>query len=134
MKNGATRPSCDLIVPSLGIDLVEVDRIARLAQSERFTKRIFTDTELADCRGRAFPERSLAARFAAKEATAKALGTGIGQNLAWKDVELVTGPDKVPRIRLHGKWARKGYRVIVSITHTRATAAAVVMIFPKGSS
>ena len=134
MKDGAMQSPRELILPSLGIDLVEVDRIARLAQSERFTKRIFTDTELADCRKRPFPERSLAARFAAKEATAKALGTGIGKNLSWKEIELVAEQGREPHIRLHGKWAEEQIYVSVSITHTRTTAAAVVMILPAHSS
>ncbi|MBM3325040.1 MAG: holo-[acyl-carrier-protein] synthase [Calditrichaeota bacterium] len=116
--------------PTVGIDLVEVERIARLRQSERFLKRIYTERELADCRKRLFPERALAARFAAKEATAKALGTGIGKNLHWKEIELTTDTNKQPHIRLHGKWADEPVRISVSITHTRTTAGAVVMIFP----
>ena len=120
--------------PSLGIDLVEVDRIARLAQNERFLNRIFTDAELADCRKRLFPERALAARFAAKEATAKALGTGIGKSLRWKEIELTTDNEKRPSIRLHGKWAEEPLHISVSVTHTRTTAVAVVAIFPENNS
>jgi holo-[acyl-carrier protein] synthase len=114
--------------PGIGIDLVEVERIARLAKNKRFLKRVFTDSELAYCHERAFPERALAARFAAKEATAKALGTGIGKKLRWKDIELTTDSKKRPHIRLHGKWAEEPLRIRVSVTHTRTTAAAVVMI------
>jgi holo-[acyl-carrier protein] synthase len=120
----------EMTSPSVGMDLVEVERIAKLTQSERFLKRIFTDRELADCRKRAFPERALAARFAAKEATAKALGTGIGKNLRWKEIELTTDANKRPHIRLHGKWANEPMRISVSITHTRTTAGAVVVILP----
>ncbi len=130
MKERTPKPLPHISFPSVGIDLVEVDRIARLAKSERFRKRVFTEAELADCSKRSFPEQSLAARFAAKEATAKALGTGIGRNLAWKDVEVTTKPGNRPQIRLHGKWAQKQLRFSVSITHTRTTAAAVVIIFP----
>ena len=121
----------DIVFPSLGIDLVDVDRIARLIKNERFTKRIFTDMELEYCRKRAFPERSLAARFAVKEATAKALGTGIGERLGWKDVELVSKAGSKPRVRLNGRWIKRPLNISVSIAHTKTTAAAVVMIFPK---
>ena len=107
---------------------MEVERIARLAQNERFLKRVFTDAELADCRKRLFPERALAARFAAKEATAKALRTGIGKELGWKEIELTTDSAKRPSIRLHGRWAEEPLHISVSVTHTRTTAAAVVMI------
>ena len=119
------------IVPSLGIDLIEVERIARLMTNERFIHRVFTDAELEECRGRAFPERSLAARFAAKEAFAKALGTGIGKALSWKEVELLAPPGHGPQIRLNGRWAKRNLSVSVSITHTKTAAAAVVMIFPN---
>lgn len=121
----------NVILPSLGIDLVDVERIARLSQNERFKKRIFTDAELEDCRKRAFPERSLAARFAVKEATAKALGTGIGARLTWKEVELISRQGEKPRIRLGGRWADESFGISVSIAHTNTTAAAVVMVFPE---
>ena len=124
----------NVITPSLGIDLVDVARIARLAKSERFTRRVFTDAELNECSRRAFPERSLAARFAAKEAFAKALGTGIGKALTWKEVELLAPHGHAPEIHLSGRWAKKNLSVSVSITHTKTSAAAVVMIFPVESS
>ena len=122
------------MLPSLGIDLVDVARIARLMKNDRFLSRVFTDAELTECGRRAFPERSLAARFAAKEAFAKALGTGIGKALTWKEVELVAPPGSAPEIRLSGRWAKKNLSVSVSITHTKTSAAAVVMIFPADSS
>lgn len=84
----------------VGTDLVEIDRIATLVQGygERFTGRVFTAGELAECAGRA---ESLAARWAAKEAAAKALGTGIGQ-VAFRDLEVVRGAGGRPELRLHG--------------------------------
>ena len=73
-----------------GVDVVEVDRIdkAILRHGQRFFDRFYTRQELIDSDGQT---PSLAARFAAKEAVAKALGTGIGE-VAWKDIEVVTGP------------------------------------------
>jgi holo-[acyl-carrier protein] synthase len=118
------------ILPSLGIDLVEVERIAKHLDDAAFLERIFTDNELAECLKRAKAEESLAARWATKEAVAKALGTGIGEFLAFRDVEVLTVPGKGPRVRIHGPYAAFPMRISVSLTHTSTTAAAVVMIFP----
>ncbi len=118
------------ILPSLGIDLVEVERIAKHLDDAAFLERIFTESERAECLKRAKPEECLAARWATKEAVAKALGTGIGEFLAFRDVEVLTVPGKGPRVRIHGSYSRFPMRVSVSLTHTRTTAGAVVMIFP----
>lgn len=122
------------ILPSLGIDLVEVERIAKHLDDRAFLERIFTENELAECLKRAKAEESLAARWATKEAVAKALGTGIGEHLAFRDVEVLTVPGKGPRVRIHGPYAEFPMRISVSLTHTRTTAAAVVMIFPEDDS
>ncbi len=118
------------ILPSLGIDLVEVERIAKHLDDSAFLERIFTENELAECLKRAKAEESLAARWATKEAVAKALGTGIGEFLAFRDVEVLTVPGKGPRVRIHGAYSTFPMRISVSLTHTSTTAAAVVMIFP----
>lgn len=83
-----------------GADLVSVARIAALIdrQGERFLARVYTPAELAVCGGRA---ESLAARWAAKEAVAKALGTGIGA-VAFREVEVLHDECRCPRLRLHG--------------------------------
>lgn len=118
------------ILPSLGIDLVEVERIAKHLDDSAFLERIFTENELAECLKRAKAEESLAARWATKEAVAKALGTGIGEFLAFRDIEVLTVPGKGPRVRIHGPYSALPMRISVSLTHTSTTAAAVVMIFP----
>ena len=118
------------ILPSLGIDLVEVERIAKHLDDSAFLERIFTENELAECLKRAKAEESLAARWATKEAVAKALGTGIGEFLAFRDIEVLTVPGKGPRVRIHGPYSAFPMRISVSLTHTSTTAAAVVMIFP----
>lgn len=122
------------ILPSLGIDLVEVERIAEKLDDPRFLERIFTERERAECLARAKPAECLAARWAAKEATAKALGTGIGEFLAFQDVEVLTVKGKGPRIQIHGPYAEFPLLAKVSLTHTRTSAAAVVMLFPADSS
>ncbi len=113
-----------------GIDLIEIERIARAVDrwGDRFLHRVYTDTEIAHCRGRA---QSLAGRFAAKEAASKALGIGI-RGLSWRDIETVRGPRGKPVMRLHGKASRiasaQGLTSFeVSITHSRTEALAVVI-------
>lgn len=114
---------------SSGIDVIEIDRIEHAVErwGDRFLQRIYTDTEILHCRGRA---QSLAGRFAAKEAASKALGVGI-RGLSWKDIEVVRGPRGKPVMRLHGKAARIAElqsltSFEVSITHSRTDAIAVV--------
>ena len=119
------------ILPSLGIDLIEVDRIRKKLDDTAFLERIFTEKEREECLRRAKPEESLAARWAAKEAMAKALGVGIGKHLSWQDIEVIDGHGKVPHIHLSGAFAAFPMRIALSFTHTRTAAAAVVMIYPE---
>jgi holo-[acyl-carrier protein] synthase len=113
-----------------GIDIVELDRVARVLarHPERFLARVFTPAEVAHCRGR-LPE--LAARFAAKEATMKALGTG-ARGIAWRDIEVLPNRRGKPLLLLHGTAAARAAHigltgVDVTLTHSRAYAAAVVV-------
>jgi holo-[acyl-carrier protein] synthase len=108
----------------LGIDLIEIERIERaLERRPRLAERLFTPGEIAYAAGHARPGRHLAARFAAKEAVIKALGTAI----APREIEVETG--EPPRIKLHGRAADlAGDREIsISLTHSRETAAAVAL-------
>lgn len=113
-----------------GVDMIEVSRIdeAILRHGDRFFHRFFTQQELIDSNGRT---PALAARFAAKEAAAKALGTGIG-DVEWKEIEIVRGERGEPTLQLIGK-ARQlaeqlGWREwSVSISHTHEHAVAVVV-------
>ena len=115
---------------AVGVDLVEVDRVARILarHPDRFPERYFTPRERADCR--ASPAR-LAARWAAKEAAAKALGTGLGP-VGARDVEVVRGECGAPQLELHGA-ARVRARSCgfthwsVSLSHTSGHAMAVVV-------
>lgn len=113
-----------------GVDLIEVSRIeqALARHGQRAAERFFTAQERADCEGRA---ASLAARFAAKEAVAKALGGGIGE-VGWKDIEIVRGANGQPELRLHGAAqalsAQLGLREwSLSLSHTHAHAIAFVV-------
>ncbi len=115
-----------------GVDIIEVDRIdnAILRHGQRFFDRFYTSQELIDSDGQT---PSLAARFAAKEAVAKALGTGIGQ-VAWKDIEVVTGPRREPTLRLHGQAQELAEEMgltdwAISLSHTERHAVAVAVAF-----
>lgn len=120
-----------------GVDIIEVDRIDRaiLRHGDRFFDRFFTAQELIDCGGRT---PALAARFAAKEAVAKALGTGIG-DVGWKDIEVVNGERREPILRLHGPADRiaqeHGLAVwSISLSHTHEHAVAVAVALPARGS
>jgi holo-[acyl-carrier protein] synthase len=116
-----------------GIDLIEVPRIAQSIEryGERFLSRIFTDEEIAYCRARAASAESFAARFAAKEAGAKALGTGIQHGVSWKELEVRRAPGQRPTLHLTGRAraiaGQLGVRhVSLSLTHTATLAMASV--------
>lgn len=119
--------------PHLGQDLVDVGRFRRaLAGKEaQFARRVFTASEWAQAASSTDLAAALAVRFAAKEATFKALGTGWGQGLGWRDVEVLGGGEDLPRLALHGRaeaLARKrGLQLTVSLSTTDALAVAMVM-------
>jgi holo-[acyl-carrier protein] synthase len=115
----------------VGTDLIEVSRIedAVTRWGERFLRRIFTPEELST-----YSERiaSLAARFAAKEAASKALGTGLMTEIPWTDIEVLSGPAGEPGLRLHGQARQLAHRLgltewAVSLSHSGGHALAVVV-------
>ena len=94
---------------SVGVDIVEIKRIESAVnrRSERLLRRVYTETELKTCQGRF---ASLASRFAAKEAVMKVLGSG-GIGVAWREIEILTGEDGRPLVRLHGRALDKAARL-----------------------
>ncbi len=113
-----------------GVDIIEIDRIARVLEhyGDRFLRRIYTPGELEYCRGR--PSK-LASRFAAKEATMKALGTGV-RGVGWKDIEVVRASSGAPSILLHGRAKSRAERlgvleISVSMSDSRDNAVAFVV-------
>jgi holo-[acyl-carrier protein] synthase len=117
-----------------GIDVVEVARISAAIDrhGETFLARLFTPAERAYCDGQAVPARHYAARFAAKEAVAKALGTGIGQHAAWLDLNITRSASGAPEVELSG--AAQAYaasrgigKIQISLTHARDYAAATAI-------
>jgi len=122
-------------VLGIGLDLVEIERFHEVIrrQGERFLQRVFTKAEQDYCSSKKTPAMFFAVRFAAKEAVAKAFRTGIGDELGWLDIEVTHDPNGAPFIRLLGKGVelakqRGVTEVLVSLTHTSATAAASVIL------
>src|SRR3954451_6759995 len=122
-----------------GVDICEVPRIAEsIARfGDRFLQRVFTEREIRYCQSKKNSVERFAARFAAKEAAMKALGTGASRGVTWKSIEVGHAPGGRPLLHLHGKTAqiaeRLGVRQIsLSLTHTESTAMAIVIFENAG--
>jgi holo-[acyl-carrier protein] synthase len=118
-----------------GIDVIEIERIARSIQrfGDRFLRRVYTDQEIAYCSHKRMSAESFAARFAAKEAGAKALGTGISRGVTWNEFQIRRQPGGRPILELRGRAqvlaAELGVKTVsVSLTHTASLAMATVMM------
>lgn len=119
----------------MGTDLVEISRIEESVTKfgERFLEKIFLPTEVRYAQAQARPAVHLAARFAAKEATAKAFGTGIGESLSWLGLEIGRHASGEPFLRFHAAAAdfarsRGVSRTLVSLSHTQTLATATVAL------
>ncbi|MGB5933425.1 MAG: holo-ACP synthase [Anaerolineae bacterium] len=115
---------------SVGVDIVEIERIAKALErfGDRFLERIYTQAEVDHCRGRV---AELAARFAAKEAISKALGTGI-YGLTWQEMEILPDPLGQPQVYLHGSALERARTLgltdlAVSLSHSQEYAIAFVV-------
>ena len=125
---------CEMIA-GLGNDIMDVARIKRQLRNdgEAFKREIFTPAEIEYCDSKRYPERHYAVRFAAKEALTKALGTGIGNGISWKEIEIFNDPYGHPRMRLSGR-ARKAIdkmkvrQIFVALSHTSQWALANVIL------
>lgn len=122
-----------------GIDVVEIERIAHSIEryGERFLSRIFTEEEISYCRRKRNSAESFAARFAAKEAAAKALGTGIQHGVTWKEMEVRRSPGQRPTLHFSGRAQQiaqgLGVRQIsLSLTHNTVVAIATVQLENQG--
>ncbi len=123
------------MIIGIGMDLVEIARIQRAVDrhGSRFLSRVFTPGEIDYCMARGNAAASLAGRFAAKEACAKALGLGIGESISWTDMEVTRDPDGRPELQITGGAAvlTKDLgitRAHLTITHTATHAAATVVL------
>lgn len=122
------------MIVSVGVDAVEVARIRGLLERSRgrFERRVFTDTEAAYCRGRERPAESFAARFAAKEAVMKCLGTGWAAGTGFRQIEVQRQVSGQPTVSLDGAAAATAAalgirRWHLSLTHTQTVATAFVV-------
>mgnify|MGYP001819747876 FL=1 len=122
---------------SVGTDILEVRRVEEVTGrlGEKFVQRILTPPEVEEYRSSAQPERLLAKRFAAKEAVAKALGTGIGRGVSWQDIRIDHDDFGAPRVVLAGGALnvardRGGQRVEISIADELAYVVAFAVLAP----
>jgi holo-[acyl-carrier protein] synthase len=123
------------MVLGLGTDLIEIERIQISMDrfGERFLERVFTAGEIAYCRAKRQSAESFAARFAAKEAGAKALGTGISRGVNWKEIEVRREMGQRPTLHFSGRAgelaAAMGVRrAQLSLSHSRKLAIAMVVV------
>jgi holo-[acyl-carrier protein] synthase len=123
------------MILGIGVDVIEVARIRAALENQRtgarFRARVFTEEEISYCSRRRTGHQSFAARFAAKEATMKALGHGFGQGIGWREIEVVRS-DGPPTVRLSGAAQKFAdalgvRRVHLSLTHTAHLAIAYVI-------
>jgi holo-[acyl-carrier protein] synthase len=127
------------VIVGLGLDIAEIDRIAEVLtrHGTRMLERLYTAREIAYCESHKNKFERYAARFAAKEAAMKALGTGWGRGVRWRDIEVVNAPGGKPTLRLEGV-ARQiadglhARKIALTITHSGNLAVAQV-IFEDGA-
>ena len=127
------------MIVGVGVDLAEVHRIRSSFErfGERFRDRIYTPLEIAYCESKSNKYERYAARFAAKEAGMKAIGTGMRKGVRWLDFEVANLPSGKPTLRFHGVAAEFAERlgvtnVALSITHTSDTSLAHVILESAG--
>jgi len=122
-------------VRGIGIDLVLISRMREVIArwDERFLRRVFTEAEIAYCRARRDPVPHFAARFAAKEAALKALGTGLDLGVSWRELEVQRARGQAPSLILSGRsreigLRRGGHRMLLALTHDGDYAMAQAML------
>jgi len=126
-------------VRGIGIDLVPISRMRQVMErwQERFVTRVFTPSEIAYCRSRKDPAPHFAARFAAKEAGLKALGTGLRLGMSWRDLEVRRDRGGPPVLVLRGRSreiarARGADRMLLALSHDGDYAIAQAMLVDDG--
>jgi holo-[acyl-carrier protein] synthase len=135
LQTGTLARKAVAMIVGIGVDMVRTERVWAVLErkGERAYARFFTAAERERCGASRHPPESFAARFAAKEALYKAMGTGVGIAGAWTEVEVVSAESGAPSIRLSGRAAERAAergvrRVHLSLTHTGDTAAAFVVL------
>lgn len=123
------------MIIGIGTDIVNISRIEKAVEryGDRFIKKVFSDDEASYCKGKKEQAVHLAARFAAKEAVVKALGTGISKGIGFKDIEVARKQGERPEVKLNGKakYAAESLgvkNIHLSISHDSGLAAAFAVI------
>jgi holo-[acyl-carrier protein] synthase len=122
------------VIVGIGIDIVDIAELTEsVGDRPRMRARVFTRRELEYCRSRPQPAQHLAARFAAKEAAFKAVGTGWARGVRWHDAEVISEAGKPPTLVLRGALLRRARKLgmvtsALSLTHSGAYAAALVVL------
>ena len=121
------------MIVGVGIDIVEIGKIAKSVDDPAYLKRVFTPGEMAYCQSLKNGAQSFAGRFAAKEAFMKAIGQGIRQGVWFTDVEVVNAPGGAPMLQVSERMLGKGILPVgcaihISISHSKEYATAVVII------
>jgi holo-[acyl-carrier protein] synthase len=122
------------VIYGIGTDILAVERMAQMvARGRQYLETIFTVKEIEYCEGKARKSEHYAARYAAKEAVLKALGTGWRDGLAFADIEILNDEPGQPQVFLHGKVKelfdrQQIIRTSISLSHTDEMAIAVVIL------
>lgn len=119
----------------IGIDIIEISRVKALYDEygDEIVRKLFTEKEISYCMGKAFPERSFSARFSAKEAFLKALGTGLSSGISWKQIEIENAESGKPNIVCDADLQnilneKKISNIHLSIAHSENYAVAMVVL------
>jgi len=121
------------MIAGIGTDIIEVDRIQKSIENERFLEKIFSKNEILYCESKANKAQHYAARFAAKEAFSKALGTGFRSEIAFAEIEIINDELGKPSIKTSGKTSklilqRNIKTVHVTLSHVKEMAIALVIL------
>ena len=119
------------MIVGVGIDSVMVARLSEKIERPEFLEKVFSESEIAYCQRNAHPAEHFAARFAAKEAFLKAIGSGLGISYELKDVEIIHNITGVPELKLSGDFSnvkKTWNRIHISLTHTDSVASAIVIL------
>lgn len=123
------------MILGIGTDIIEISRIAKSIQrlGQHFLDRLFTQKEQEYCLKYQASERHFAGRFAAKEAISKALGTGIGEELSWHDMEILSHESGQPYVVMSDSWKKKhpNIEIMVTISHNHEQAVAFAVVTQK---
>lgn len=120
------------MIESIGIDIAEVGRIEQAVNrwGKRFLEKVYLPAEISFCEGRPGKYQSYAARFAAKEAVSKCLGTGFRRGVAPRQIEIMDNEKSRPTVSLHGAAAEygKGFVIHLSLSHDRSMVVAMAVM------